>query len=145
MSEIFIVTVAFIELIVLAIGCWCYMWGGRSGKWKRRFIGSLICSTAVWVGLLLMNRFSYWSLLIYPILAIGFSLGYGSDIEYEKFFKRLIIVVTICGAGLILTFILKGSSIYILPLQLLIACGSIWLGLKNPIQAAAEEFFACLS
>jgi hypothetical protein len=144
MNETWIGTIAAIEAAILIIGCWFYMLGGRSGKWRRRFIGSLICSTAVWVGLLLMGLFKWGALGLYPLLAICFSLGYGADTFGTKIVKRSVVVATLCLSGVLMASILGGSAWQVLPLQVFIGMGSIYLGVKNPIQAAAEEFFVCL-
>ena len=144
MNEIWLGTIPLFELFILAAGCWFYMWGGRSGKWKRRFIGSFICATAAWVGLLLMGRFKFLTLAAYPLLAIGFSLGYGADRLLTRVGQRFIIVVTTALTGVVMGLALGGSAWIVLPLQVFIGLGSMWLGLKNPIQAAAEEFFVCL-
>jgi len=144
MSETWLGTIPAIQAIILIIGCWFYMSGGRSGKWKRRFIGSFICATALWVGLLLMGLFNPLSLLAYPLLIWGFCMGYGAEIPLTKVIKRLNIVLAVSSTGLLMCLILGGNAWVILPLQLLIAGGSIWLGVKNPLQAAPEEFFVCL-
>jgi hypothetical protein len=144
MNETWLGTIPLIGLIILSIGCWCYMAGGRDGKWKRRFIGSLLCSTAIWVEALLLGVFSFWQLLVYPLTITYFSLGYGSDIPLIKIIKRLIVVICSLSVGVVMMINCGGNSWMILPLQALIAAGSIWLGVKNPIPAAAEEFFVCL-
>ncbi len=144
MNETWLGTIPLIEMILICIGCWFYMWGGRSGKWKRRFIGSFICSTALWVGLLLTGKFNWLALITYPLLAIGFSLGYGSEIPLTKVAKRTIVVLAVALTGILMAYILQGRAWLILPLQVFIGSGSIWLGVKNPLQAAPEEFFVCL-
>lgn len=144
MDEMRFANIALMEGIILLIGCWFYSWGGRSDKWKRRFIGSLICSTALWIGLLLMGKFSFWSLLVYPLLSIAFHLGYGSSIPFVKVIKRAVVVLFTCLTGVLMCLILGGKAWLILPLQGVIGAGSIWLGTRNPIQAASEEFFVCL-
>src|SRR3989304_1359942 len=140
MSEIWLGTIPLIGLIIVAIGCWFYMLGGRSNKWKRRFVGSLICSTAIWVESLLLGTFNYLHLLVYPILAITFSLGYGSSILLVKILKRSIVVMGSLVVGILMCLTIGNEAWLILPLQIIVAIGSIWLGIKNPIQAAPEEF-----
>lgn len=144
MTETFLGTIPAIEAIILIVGCWLYMLGGRSMKWRRRFIGSLICATAIWVGLLLMGRFKWQALGIYPLLMIGFSLGYGAEVVFEKIIKRGLIVACLCLSGVLMAYVLGGKAWQILPLQAFIGLGSIYLGVKNPVQAAGEEFFVCL-
>lgn len=146
MSEFYPIYVIAGEMVIILIACIFYAFGGREGqgKWKRRFIGSLICSTALWAGLLLMGKFDVYSLLTYPLLACGFSLGYGSDFIPTKILKRSLIVLWTCLTGLLMCWILGGKAWLILPFQAFIGCGSIWLGVKNPVQASSEEFFVCL-
>jgi hypothetical protein len=144
MTETWLGTIPVIESAILLVGCYLYMLGGRSGKWKRRVFGSLLCSTAVWVGLLLMGRFKWPVLGLYPLISIGFSLGYGADLTLTKIVKRGLIVAFLCLSGGLLAYILGGKAWMILPLQGFIGLGSVWLGVKNPLHAAAEEFFVCL-
>lgn len=144
MSETWIGTIALIGLIIIAIGCWFYMWGGRSDKWKRRFIGSLICSSAIWIESLLLGVFNFWQLLVYPFTILYFSLGYGSSILITKIIKRSIVVLFSLVVGFIMCLTIGDKAWLILPLQTIIGAGSIWLGVKNPIAAASEEFFVCL-
>jgi len=144
MTETWIGTIPLFELLILAVGCWFYMLGGRSGKWRRRFIGAFICATAVWVGLLLMGLFRWAALGLYPLLIAGFCLGYGADVIFTKIVKRGIVVATLCLSGVLLACLLGGNAWWVLVLQVFIGTGSIFLGVKNPLQAAAEEFFVCL-
>lgn len=144
MSETFIGVIPFIGTIILAFGCLLYMLGGRDGKWKRRFIGSLICATAIWVEALLLGVFQWVQLAVYPLLAICFSLGYGSEIPIIKVVKRAIVVATSLLVGLLFCFTIGHTSWIIFPIQVVVAAVSIWLGVKNSIPAAAEEFFICL-
>jgi len=144
MSETWLGTIPLIGLIVMAIGSWFYMSGGRNGKWKRRFVGSLLCASAVWIESLLLSVFNFWQLLVYPFTILYFSLGYGSDVLLTKIIKRLIVVIFSLATGIIMCLTIGGSAWIILPLQVVIAAGSIWLGIKNPIPAAPEEFFVCL-
>lgn len=144
MTETFLGTIPLIGIIVLAVGCWFYMWGGRSDKWKRRFIGSLICSIAIWLESLILGNFSLLQLIAYPITILYFSLGYGASIPLNKLIKRSIVAICSILVGLLFCFTIGGKAWLILPLQVLIASGSIWLGIKNPLHAAPEEFFVCL-
>lgn len=144
MSEMAIGTLASVSIVGLALMCFFYQWGGRSGKWKRRFVGAFIGAALV-NGLLLTNGiWSPWALTIFPALSIGFHLGYGSSVHLIKVFKRSVYALAVCGSGLILCFILGGSAWVILPLHCAVGAWSIWLGVKNPLEAAAEEVFVCL-
>lgn len=144
MSETWLGTIPLFGTILVALGCYLYMLGGRSGKWKRRFIGSLICASAIWLEALLLGVFQWVQLLIYPILAICFSLGYGSEIPLIKIGKRAIVVLTSLLVGVLLCLTIGGNAWLILPIQAVVGAVTIWLGVKNPVPAAAEEYFICL-
>lgn len=144
MTETMIGTIPLIGTILVAIGCWFYMLGGRDGKWKRRFIGSLICATAIWVEALLLGVFQWIQLSVYPLLMTCFSLGYGSEIFLTKVIKRSIVVLCSLLTGVMFCLTIGHTAWLILPVQVVVAAVSIWLGVRNPVPAAAEEFFVCL-
>lgn len=144
MNETFVGTIPLIGLIILAIGCWFYMLGGRSDKWRRRFIGSLICATAVWIESLIYGVFNFWLLVDYPLVIGQFVLGYGASITYKKVIKRSIVAVTSVASGLIMCIIFSGKAWLLLPIDVIVGVVSIWLGVKNPVPAPVEEFFICL-
>lgn len=143
MNEYLIGFTAVGSLIGLALGCMFYMMGGRSGKWLRRFIGSLVISTTLWVCALIMGKFNWWILGTYPILALGFSLGYGADIPLMKIIKRAIVASCVVLAGLLCAITYGGSAWMVLILHFGVALWTVFLGVKNPIQAASEEVFVC--
>jgi len=144
MTEFNIGLLASLSIIALAIMCFLYMWGGRSGKWKRRFIAAFIGALTVNLLSLAMELWSPWLLTVFPALSIGFHLGYGSDVFLTKVFKRSICALAICSAGLVCCFIFGGHAWMILPLHIGVGIWSVWLGVKNPVHAAAEETFVCL-
>jgi hypothetical protein len=145
MSETMIGLIPAIGSLVMVVGCIFYMLGGRSNKWLRRFIGSLICATAVWLTAYILGVFQWVMLWTYPLTILRFSLGYCPDNPtWQRVLKRSIIAVSVAANGLIFCFALGGTAWLILPLQVFIALGSVWLGVKNPMPAAAEEFFVCL-
>lgn len=145
MSETMIGLIPAVGSLIMIIGCVFYMLGGRSKKWQRRFIGSMICATAVWLEAYILGVFQWIMLWIYPLTILRFSLGYSPDAsQWTRIVKRSIIAVSVAANGLIFCFALGGTAWVILPLQVFIALGSVWLGVKNPIPAAAEEFFVCL-
>lgn len=145
MNEYTIGYTAVGSLIGLALGCLFYMLGGRDGKWKRRFIGSAVISTTVVVCAIIMDKFNWWLPLTYPCLAIGFSLGYGADILWQKIVKRTIFALAVMTAGLVCAFSMGGNAWLVLPFQVGVGLWSVYLGVKNPVQAAAEEVFVCAS
>lgn len=143
MSEFIIGTIPLVGWALQGVGNWLYMVGGRSNKWIRRFIGALLCSSAVCLEALCLHNFSLWMLIDYPLTVISFHLGYGSERLRTKIAKRSLVVAMSLASGILFCFIIGGKSWQILPLHFLIASGSVYLGVVNPIQAAAEEFFVC--
>jgi len=79
MNEYTIVYLMFGSLIGLAVGSLFYMLGGRADKWLRRFIGSAIIATTVNVASFFMGVWNIWLIGVYPLLILGFSMGYGVD------------------------------------------------------------------
>ena len=135
---------AVLSGLVIVLASFFYSWGGRSGKWKRRFVGSFILACGVNVLLFWREMWSPWALATYPILAAGFSLGYGADMLIEKIIKRIIYASAVCFSGFVLAFVLGGNAWGVLIPHVGIAAWSVYLGTRNPIEAAAEEFFICM-
>jgi len=144
MSEFTTGSLASVSIVCLALMCFMYMWCGRSGKWKRRFLGAFIGCVLVNGLMLARGIWSPWFLALFPSLSIGFHLGYGGDILLTKVVKRLICAIAICGSGLLCAFVLGGNAWMVLPLHFGVGVWSVWLGVKNPLEAAAEETFVCL-
>jgi len=143
MTERLIGYSAVISLLFLVVGCALYMEGGRSNKWIRRFIGSLVIATGVNVAALMMGKW-VWSLpLVYGPLAAGFCMGYGGDTLLRKWIRRSLFCLGVCSAGLVFCFTYGSNAWMVLPLHLGVGAWSIYLGIRNPIQAAAEETFVC--
>ena len=92
-----------VAMLGLVAGCVLYSMGGRSGKWKRRFIGSFIIastfvSICIWRGL-----FNWWLLTTYPALVTTFSLGYSGGPANSlvlKLIKRSMVVLAVLTTGL---------------------------------------------
>ena len=133
---------SFFAGLGLVVSSLLYSLGGRRYKFLRRFIASFILTTTVISLCLIRGCFSFWHLLIYPILALGFSLGYGADSVSLKIFKRLYCALAVLMAGLVMAFTLNGWGVFIPHAG--IAMWSVWMGVKNPIPAASEEFFICM-
>lgn len=143
LSEYFIGYTACGALAGLVAASVFAMLGGRSGKWKRRFIASFIISADVWVSSILMHVFSFWSLLLYPLCFGQFSLGYGETGPIPKPVKRLIVVLTSCLCGLIFCLVFGGNTWWALLLQFIVGSGTVMFAMKNPFHAAAEEALVC--
>lgn len=127
----------------LALACGLYMQGGRKHKWIRRFLGSLVLASTVILSSIVMGIFDWWMMAVYPCLAFGFSLGYGGDDFAEKFWRRLSFALGVTSAGLTMALILGGNAWWVLAPHLGIAVWTVFLGIKNPLHAAAEEAFVC--
>jgi hypothetical protein len=147
MSEFNLGTLAVIGLAICVIDCFFWMWGGRSGKWKRRFLGagiqtiginilSLICGTWAWQFVLALG----------PEMGSR-SMGYGGDTTGEKIMRRAVFAVGSLAAGAVLAWGIGfgSNAIWLLIAQAVASAVSIVLGVKNPLPAAVEEVFVCLS
>jgi len=120
------------------------MWGGRSGKWKRRFIASLLLTSSIIIEFLIIGRFSPFLLLIYPITIACFSIGYGAEKFSKKIIKRSSVVLASLMSSLLICFLYGGSCWLVLPIEVVVAGVTVYLGVKNPVTASAEEFFICM-
>ena len=143
MDEYTIVYLAFGSLIGLALSCLLYALGGRSGKWKRRFIASFILATTVNLVSWGMGVWSLWLLGIVPILIAGFSLGYGADSTVSKVIRRSIYALAIVAAGGLFWPIFGTKTLWVFIPHIGIGLFSIYMGVRNPVAAAAEEVFIC--
>lgn len=133
--------------IAVVIASFIYSWSGLQGspgKWLRRFISSLILASTVNVLCLLRGIWHPWFLAVYLPITGAFSLGYGSDFTMIKIIKRTLVVLAFCMSGLIFCFTLGGNAWWVLVAHVGIGAGSIYMGVKNPIESAAEMFIVCL-
>lgn len=121
-----------------------YSLGGRSGKWRRRFIASFILASTVNVICFLRGHWTPWMIFVYPILAGGFCLGYGAKKIGSKILKRLICASAVISAGVLLAFLIGGHAWDVLIPHVGVGLWSVYLGVRNPVEAPAEEFFICL-
>ena len=141
MNEYLTIYQATAGLIGLVVASLLYALGGREGKWQRRYLASFVLTLTV-IGLTLWkNTFSFWYLLIFPILLGGFSLGYGAEATWWKIIRRLVYALAVCSAGLVFCFVLNNWWLFIPHIG--IGLFSIYLGVKNPIESAAEEILIC--
>ena len=143
-EEYLIVWQAAISGLGLIIGSTLYSLGGRSGKYLRRFLASFVLAATV-------NGVCVWReiwqplmLIVFPILILGFSLGYGADKLGVKILKRSIVVAAIMCSGILMAYILGGNAWWVLLPHAGLAIWSVFMGVRNPILAAGEEFFVCM-
>lgn len=144
MSEFDIGTLAVFGLIGLSVSAFFYQWGGRSRKWIRRWIGALVFALTVILMSLKMGKFSYYQLLIIPMLIGSYHLGYGgTDNLLSKIIRRSIYAIAVCSSGVIMALTIGGSAWALLIVHYGVGLWSIYLGVRNPIQAAGEEVLIC--
>lgn len=143
MSERYLGYLAVGSLLGVVAACALYMEGGRANKIIRRLGGAAVLAITVNTTSFVLGNWSVYFLLILPALFGGFSMGYGADIGYLKFARRLIYMLAVCASGLIFCLVLGGNAWIVLPLHVGVACWTIWLGLKNPLPASVEEPFIC--
>ena len=147
MNEMTLGMLAVIGLVICAVDCFFWMWGGRSGKWRRRFVGSaiqtaginilaLICGTWVW---------QFAASLVPEILSR--CMGYGGDSTGYKLLRRGLFAAGSLAVGAILAWGVGFTSqaLILLTCQAVASVASIILGVWNPLPAAVEEVFVCLS
>lgn len=143
MSEYYIGFQAIGGLVGVVVACVLYMIGGRSNKIIRRIGSAFILAVTVNVLCAVRGIWSPYQLIVFPALFGGFSMGYGADSTGMKIIRRLLYAVAICTSGVILALTIGGNAWMILPLHIGVGLWTVWLGVKNPIQAAAEEVFVC--
>ena len=147
MNEFTLGTLAVAGLAVCVIDSFFWMWGGRKGKYKRRFIGSAIQTAGINVLSILVGSWCWQFLASIVPEIISRSLGYGGDTLKEKILRRTVFAIGSLGVGCFLAWGVgfTGKAITILICQAIASIGSIILGIKNPLPAAVEEVFVCIS
>ena len=145
MNEYKILWTGAASLIGLVIASTLYAIGGRKYKAIRRFGGSLILTVTIVMSAIVMEVYSHMLWIIYPLLAAGFSLGYGGDGFWEKLTRRSIYAIAICGSGLFLALLFgvpNGFNLFYI--HLVMGAISVALGLANPVYAPIEEMLVCM-
>jgi len=147
MGEYKLLYLAVIALIICVIDCMCWSLGGRSGKWKRRFVGAGIQTFGINI-LSVITGTWVWQFLLSLGPEIGSrSMGYGGDTSGEKITRRSVFALCSIVVGGILAWGVGFSSktVWLLIAQAIASIVSIILGIKNPLPAAVEEVFVCIS
>jgi len=138
MSEVTLQWVQVLKLLTLAGFSTLYGFGGISGKWKRRIIGSLLLTSAIVGFTLWMHSFNWWLLLCALLYFGSLSLGYGADNLNEKLIKRSLFGLANSLACLPLAII--QSAWLILGLHIVLVTSiSVVLGVWNPTKSARAE------
>lgn len=147
MSETTLGTLAVIALAICVIDCFAWMLGGRSGKWKRRFIGSFIQTLGINILAIISGTWVWqFAASVVPEVASR-CLGYGGDSTGEKIIRRTVFALGSLAVGVLLAYGagFNGKAITLLICQGVSSSISIILGIKNPLPAAIEEVFVCMS
>lgn len=128
----------------LTSGTSLYSWGGFSGKWKRRFVGSAILSGG-FIGLCLWRGlWNPWLLTSFPAIVTAFCLPYGAESTFPKIIKRTSVVLAVLLSGLAFCLINGGNAWWVMIPHFGIGLWAVYLAVKNPLFARAEEGFVCL-
>jgi len=128
-----------------------YMWGGTDmkwggKKWLRRYLGSFVLACAAWVIAVVLSKWDWRYLLMYPALWGGFSLGYGGDTKWEKVRKRFFFALGSLLACVVGAWIagFTGAAWAVLIVCFIVGMTSIVLGVKNPYSnAPLEQYLIC--
>ena len=138
MSEILIQIASSLKLLAVVGFATLYGFGGISGKWKRRVLGSLLYTLSVLGFSLWLGSFSFWYLLIFPVLFGALSIGYGADTIGDKLIKRSRYGL-ICALASLPVFIVQGAW-SLLALHIVIVVGtSVVAGVWNQTSSARAE------
>lgn len=144
MSEYTIGFLATFSGLGLLLSSLLYFLGGRKDKWLRRFLGSAILTLTLLIVSYFLKVFSWWLLLTYVPITLGYCLPYGAELFWSKVGKRTIYALCVISSGLICAIVFGGNAWFILPLHIGVGLFTVYLGVTNPIHAASEEFFASL-
>lgn len=130
--------------IGLVLASTLYAIGGRKGKWHRRFLASLVLAATVNILCAIREIWNPWMMAVYLPLAGGFSLGYSADNLSRKVWRRSVYVLAVLMSGVLMAFLLGGNAWLVLVPHVFVGLSSIWMGVRNPVYAPAEEFLICM-
>ena len=137
MSEYHVGWVATGRLLLVVAFATLYWLGGRRHKWLRRYVGGIgfplgviaLASTRVPLYICLLTTLSY------PLFL---SFGYGSLTRNHAWIRRFIFGTGLALAALPFAVVLHTWEMWAAQLGLS-WLASLWLGLRNPVDAAEEE------
>ena len=138
MQENLLQIVSSLKLVTVVIFATLYGFGGISGKWKRRVLGSLLYTISVLGFSLWLGSFSFLYLLIFPVLFGALSIGYGADKLSEKLIKRSRYGL-ICAIASLPIFIIQGSWSLLILHILIVVTTSVVAGVWNQTSSARAE------
>ena len=104
MNEVMLQWIMGLKLILVTAYATLYGFGGVSGKWKRRLIGSAVLTAGlfgfnIWVNGLV----SWWFLSVFLLLWGATSIGYGVNSDLNKLTKNKYLTRAIVGLALALS------------------------------------------
>jgi hypothetical protein len=144
MNEMTTVYQSLVGGLAAVIASFLYSLGGRGPKPVRRFIAPLIIALAV-NGIALWRGNWHWQLpIVYPCLVGGFCMGYGADTLGLKILRRSIYTGCVLVASGFLVWAYYPNSLWLLIPNAGVGAWSIYMGVKNPVEASSEEFLVCL-
>jgi len=126
-------------LIAVSISGLLYMLGGRKHKAIRRYGASFLLALAVNAIAILREVWHPGLIGIWPLLIIGYSMGYGADEFWKKVLRRSIYCATVLLSGGLCAFLYGGNAVGVFVAHSVVAFTSIFWGIKNPVYAPAEE------
>lgn len=138
MNEPNLQILASLKILWLAAFSFLYGWGGISGKWKRRYIGSAWMMLGIFAVAQTVNNWSYWYLLYWPLLVGALSLGYGAETTKGKLVQRAKVGLALGLTPLPLAIINQAWLLLGLHTFLCLAV-CIVLGVWNPMRNARDE------
>ena len=144
MNEYVTVWQSFFALIGVSVASLLYSLGGRSNKvlWRRILSALVLASVAITLSAL-RHHFLLLQLTIFPLLFVGFSMGYGGDAPWYKVVRRTIYALGVVSSGLVFCLTIGGNAYILLVPHIGVGLWSVWLGTRNPLEAAAEESLIC--
>jgi len=90
------------------------------------------------------GTFEPFLLLMIPALMLGSSNGYGGDTVLKKVARRVVFSLGMLLSGVVVCLTLdSGNAWALFVVQASVAFASVYVGVKNPISAPAEEVFVC--
>jgi len=141
MDEYLTVWQFFVGMIGLSISVLLYMLGGRSDKIIRRLGAALALALTVNGLALWRDVWDIRMLLVLLCLFGGFSMGYGAETTWSKLARRMVYALGVLSAGALMAYLTNGWAVFVPHAG--VGLWSIYLGVKNPVEATAEEGWIC--
>lgn len=139
MSEWNLVWLTIPRILILLVFVLLYVIGGRKWKPLRRIVGGTFLGASVTLMALAIGNYHWIFWLSVPLYPVALSLGYGGNDTQTKFVRRLIYGVSLGSVSFV--FLNPVLAIFQVSMSTL---ASIYLGLRNPVQAVNEEAMIAL-